>query len=65
MVKSDVWTFFVEATSKSAICDLCLKKNLSKEISTVQRNENTSHLWRHLDDYHSNDEVNLSKKTFT
>ena len=57
MVKSDVWMFFKEPTPKTAVCSLCLKQNLSKEKSTVNRNDNTSHLWRHLDDFHSTDHV--------
>ena len=59
MVKSDVWNFFIEPTSKSAICNLCVKKNISREKAKIQRNENTSHLWRHLEEFHSNDDVSF------
>jgi hypothetical protein len=36
------------------------KKNITREKATIQRNENTSHLWRHLEEFHSNDDVSLA-----
>jgi hypothetical protein len=58
MVKSDVWNFSSNQQVNPQYA-ICAKKNITREKATIQRNENTSHLWRHLEEFHSNDDVSL------
>jgi hypothetical protein len=51
--------FLKNQLQTQGMCNL-LRKKLKKEESTIKRNENTSHLWRHLDDHHENDMVSYS-----
>jgi hypothetical protein len=52
--KSPVWKFFkkIQDDTKVAMCLLC-SKTKSEEDSLVLRHNNTTNLWRHLEDHHN------------
>ena len=60
MVKSGAWIFFKEGTNTSAICKLWVEAKCSIDKASILRFGGTSHLWRHLDDNHSDDAVRYS-----